>query len=157
MISNKERQMIELWRRIISTSLLLLSLFWLPGMCSAEMVQVDRQVLTQLRTELTVLQQNNEQLALNWEQSDQALATAEEQLTVSSNRIMTLEQQLITLEQKTKTAEQLSRTAENDLQNANLLLTEWKKEQDKEIAKIKQENKIYKLVLCGLVAKALIK
>ena len=125
----------------------------LPGMCSAETVSVDRQDLTQLKMDLTALQQNNEQLAINWEQSEQALAIAEEQLTVSNNQIITLKQQLTTLEQQTKTAEQLSRTAEKDLNAANQLLTEWKKEQDKEIAKIKRENKVYKLVLIGLTAK----
>lgn len=145
-----------MWTNKKSIILLVLLLFcWLPSMCSAETVLVDRQDLTQLKTDLTILQQNNEQLAINWEQSEQALAIAEEQLTVSNNRIATLKQQLITLEQQAKTAEQLSRTAEKDLNAANQLLNEWKKERDKEIAKIKQENKVYKIVLIGLTAKML--
>ena len=144
-----------MWKRIISTSLLLLLLLWLPGMCSAETDQQDKQDLMQLKTQLVVLSQNNEQLAINLTTSEQDLMRALEQLDQSETQITLLKKQLEQQKLQLVEAKTLSKTTENDLQNANQLLTEWKKEQDKEMAKLKQENKVYKLVLVGLIAKAL--
>lgn len=144
-----------MWKRIINTSLLLLFLFWLPGMCSAATDQQTNPGLVQLKIELAAVYQNNEQLAINCSRSELALTQAQEQLAVSETRTNQLETQLATLSGQTQAALNSSKTAENDLSAANKLLTEWKKEQDKAMSKLKQENKIYKLVLVGLVAKAL--
>lgn len=144
-----------MWRKIINTSLLLLLLLWLPGMCLAATDQQTNPDLTQLKIELSAVYQNNEQLAINCNKSETALAQAQEQLAASENRITQLETQLATLNGQTQAALNSSKTAENDLSAANKLLDEWKKEQDREMSKLKQENKVYKLVLVGLVVKAL--
>ena len=127
---------------------------WLPGMCSAATDQQTNPDLTQLKIELSAVYQNNEQLAINCNKSELALIQAQEQLAVSETRINQLETQLATLSGQTQAALNSSKTAESDLTAANQLLTEWKKEQDKEMSKLKRENKIYKLVLIGLVVKS---
>ena len=121
------------------------------------MDQQDNQDLMQLKLQYTALSQNNEQLAINLDKSDQELTQALEQLTISENQIVLLKNQLIQQKQQLKEAESLSKTTENDLQNANQLLTEWKKEQDKEMAKLKRENKTYQLILIAVAFKTFVK
>jgi len=125
-------------------------LFCLPGMCSAEMNQEEKQNLQTLKIELTELQKNNEQLAMNSEESDRALTIAQEQLTTSQEQTQVLKTQLATLKEQTQVAMTSSKTAEKDLQDANQLLLTWKKEQDQKIAEIKKQNKELKILLVGL-------
>lgn len=146
-----------MWRKIINIFLLALLLFFVPGMCSAETVQISAQDLTELKTQLVILDQNNEQLAVNLTQSEQALETAQTQLTLSANQIVTLKGQLATLRQRTEAAEKLSRTAESDLQNVNQLLTTYNKETKSEIAALKRQNKMYQLSLIGVAIMAMMK
>jgi len=127
-----------------------LLLFCLPGMCSAEMNQEEKQNLQTLKIELTELQKNNAQLATNSEESDRALTIAQEQLTASQEQTQVLKTQLATLKEQTQVALTSSKTAEKDLQDANQLLRTWKKEQDQKIAEIKKQNKALKILLVGL-------
>lgn len=121
------------------------------------MSQEDRQDLTQLKQELIALSENNNQLAINLEISDHQLTEALAQLETSEAQITRLEMQLKTAKEKTLATESLSRTAESDLIAANKSLDEWKKEQDREIAKLKRENKTYQLILIAVAFKTFIK
>lgn len=116
------------------------------SMCSAEMTPADKQDLMQLKQELAIVLQNNEQLAINSTALEQDLTLALEQLSLSKTQITLLKQQLTQHKIQLKEATTLSRTAESDLSAANKLLDEWKKERDKELAQAKQEAKMYKLM-----------
>lgn len=137
---------------LMLTLFCLLSLsFYVPSMCTAETVQVDKQVIVQLQTRLTTAQQDSENLLDNWKKSDQALARANEHSEILEARVAELELQLTKRDQQIETATNLSKTSESNWQNANQLLTAYRKETQAEIAALKQKNKLYELAIVAML------
>ena len=137
---------------LVLVLLSLLSFFsYAPSTCSAETVQIEREVLTELKTRLAIALSNNEQLGINLEKSDLALMKAEEHSEKSDKRISELEQQLTKQEQRAVTAENYSTTAVNNLKGVNQLLTTYQKETQAEIAALKQKNKVYELAIVAML------
>lgn len=154
----KKIEVSALWQKVINMLLLplfLLLLFVAPcSICTAEEHPEIQPAVQELQIRLTRVQNNNEMLAQNLRDSNEALAIANEQLTLLNNQVIELKTQLASQQQSTERALSSSKTAESSLKLANQYFEDYRQENKKEISKLKAEAKMYKF---GLIAYGLYK
>lgn len=119
------------------------------GYCSAT-YEITAEELTTLETNLSALEQNNNELRNLLTASNLDLTTLQTQLKASENQITQLENQLAELRSESETAKASLTTANEELAKAEKSLNEYAREQERVQSKLRTQKTLWQILAISL-------